>query len=235
MTIDLTAGKDPDDVYRARFAERLLALAPRSVLDVGCGTGGLLASLRGRIAELRGIEPDPARVAAARAAGLDVNSGDAYTLPHPAQSIDIITFQYVPHHLADWPRALAEALRVARLGVLVIEGWYDRSIPSQETAAQLESWSKEIDRATGMIHADYPSAGQLVASIPAATNYRIEQQTHLVLCPRVIEDVTRESEAQLAKLPSPDGARATLQRHLAAARQTGVSYEGALILSVLAA
>lgn len=226
------ADQDPDPIYRAHFVERLLALAPRSVLDVGCGTGGLLASLKGRVAELHGIDTDPARVAEARAAGLDVAPGDAYTLPFGAQSIDIVTFQYVPHHLADWPRALAEALRVARHGVLVIEGWYDRSIPSQETAAQLEAWSKAIDRATGMVHENYPSAGQLVASLPS--RYRVEQRTHLVLRMRALEDVARESEAQLAKLPAPDKARAALRSHLAAARQTGVSYEGVTILSVLA-
>jgi ubiquinone/menaquinone biosynthesis C-methylase UbiE len=224
--------QDPDPIYRAAFAERLLALAPRSVLDVGCGTGGLLASLKGHVAELRGIDPDPERVAAAQAASLNVALGDAYTLPFGAQSVDLVTFQYVPHHLADWPRALAEALRVARRGVLVIEGWYDRSIPSQQTAARLEAWSKEIDRATGMVHEDYPSAGQLVASLP--TRYRVEQQTHVVLSLRALEDVTRESEAQLVKSPTPDKARAALQSHLTAARDTGVSYDGALILSILA-
>src|SRR5262245_2159920 len=105
--------QDPEPIYRAHFVERLLALAPRSVLDVGCGVGGLLASLKGRVAELHGIDPDPARVAEAQAAGLDAASGDAYALPFGVQSIDLVTFQYVPHHLADWPRALSEALRVA--------------------------------------------------------------------------------------------------------------------------
>lgn len=233
MIVDPAAGKDPDDIYRARFVERLLALAPRSVLDVGCGTGGLLASLKGKVADLHGIDSDPARIAVARADGLDVAPGDAYGLPFAAQSIDIVTFQYVPHHLADWPRALAEALRVARLGVLVIEGWYDRSIPSQETAAQLEAWSKAIDRATGMVHENYPSAGQLVASLAATIEYQIQQETHLTLRMRALDEVAGECEAQLAKLPSTDGPREALQRHLAAAHRTGVSYDGAAIVSVL--
>jgi ubiquinone/menaquinone biosynthesis C-methylase UbiE len=233
MMDDPANSQDPDPIYRACFVERLLALAPRSVLDVGCGVGGLLASLKGKVAELHGIDPDPVRVNEARAVGLSVDRGDAYALPFAAQSIDVVTFQYVPHHLADWPRALAEALRVARHGVLVIEGWYDRSIASQETAAELEAWSKAIDRATGMVHENYPSAGQLVASLPA--RYRVEQQTHLVLRMRTLADITRESEAQLAKLPAPNQARANLQRHLSTARDTGVSYEGATILSILAA
>lgn len=230
MMDDFVASQDPDPIYRTRFVERLLALAPRSVLDVGCGAGALLASLRAKVVELHGVDTDVERIADARAAGLSVDRGDAYALPFAAQSIDLVTFQHVPHHLADWPRALAEALRVARRGVLVLEGWYDRSIPSQRTAAELEAWSKAIDRASGMVHEECPSAGQLVASLPAA-KYQIEHQQHLVLRLRAIEDVTRESEAQLAKSPAP--ARETLRQHLAAARKTGVSYEGALILSVL--
>jgi ubiquinone/menaquinone biosynthesis C-methylase UbiE len=233
MMHDPAAGQDPDPIYRARFVERLLALAPRSVLDVGCGAGGLLASLKGKVAELHGIEADPARVSEARAVGLSVDRADAYALPFGAQSIDVVTFQFVPHHLDDWPRALAEALRVARRSVLVLEGWYDRSIPSQRTAAELETWSKAIDRATGMVHENYPSAGQLVASLPS--RHGVEQQTHLVLRMRALSDVERESELQLAKLPVPNEARETLQRHLAAARQTGISYEGVTILSVLTA
>lgn len=232
MTELLAAGQDPDPIYRARFVERLLALAPRSVLDVGCGAGGLLASLKGKVAELHGVDPDPARVEAARGAGLSVDRGDAYALPFATQSVDLVTFQYVPHHLADWPRALAEALRVARRGVLVLEGWYDRSIASQDTAAELEAWSKAIDRASGMVHEECPSAGQLVAPLPTA-KFQVEHQQHLVLRLRSIEDVTREGEAQLASASAPAAARETLQRHLAAARKTGVSYEGALILSVL--
>jgi hypothetical protein len=47
--------------------------------------------------------------------------------------------------------------------------------------------------------------------------------------------VTRVSDAHLRRLPSPGASRAVLQRHLDAARETGVSYDGALILSVLAA
>ena len=232
MTDSSLRHQDPDPLYRGYFMERVLALAPRSLLDVGCGDGGLLAALSSHVPELHGVEPDPDRVAVARNAGAAVQHGDAYHLPFADRSIDLVTFQYVPHHLADWPRALAEALRVARRGVLVMEGWYDRSIPSQETAARLESWSKAIDRATGMIHEEYPSAGQLLASVKSAGGLDIEHQTRLILRTRSLADVASEGEIQAAKSPTPAEARKALERHLATARQTGVSYEGVTILAI---
>jgi methionine biosynthesis protein MetW len=54
-------------------------VAPGSrVLDVGCGDGALMAALRrGRGVDARGLEIDPANVAAAVAQGLSVVQGDA--------------------------------------------------------------------------------------------------------------------------------------------------------------
>ncbi|BAK64885.1 methionine biosynthesis protein MetW [Sphingobium sp. SYK-6] len=50
------------------------------VLDVGCGDGALMAALRDRVgADVRGLELDPANVAAAVARGLAVVQGDADT------------------------------------------------------------------------------------------------------------------------------------------------------------
>jgi methionine biosynthesis protein MetW len=49
-----------------------------SVLDVGCGDGSLMLALRGeRGCDARGLEIDPANVAACVAAGLSVIQGDA--------------------------------------------------------------------------------------------------------------------------------------------------------------
>lgn len=233
MTIPSLPHEDPDPLYRRYFVERVLNLAPRSVLDVGCGNGGLLASLRGRVADLHGVDPDPGRVAHARAAGVAATHGSAYDLPFAARSVDLVTFQFVPHHLADWPRALAEALRVARRGVLVLEGWYDRSVPSQETAARLDSWSKAIDRATGMVHDEYPSVGQMLASVDCAAGFSIEHQTRLILRARSLANVASECEIQAAKSPTPAETRKALERLLTTAQQTGVSYEGAAILAIL--
>lgn len=51
--------------------------AGASVLDVGCGDGALLAALRAKGCDARGMEIDPANVAECVARGLSVIQGDA--------------------------------------------------------------------------------------------------------------------------------------------------------------
>jgi methionine biosynthesis protein MetW len=67
-------------------------VAPRArVLDVGCGDGELMAALRdGKGVDARGLELDPANVAAAVARGLSVVQGDADRdlLDYPDASFD---------------------------------------------------------------------------------------------------------------------------------------------------
>jgi len=61
------------------------------VLDIGCGDGALMAALRdGRGIDARGLEIDPANVAAAVARGLSVVQGDADAdlADYPAASFD---------------------------------------------------------------------------------------------------------------------------------------------------
>lgn len=82
----------PDELYDAAYyhavdglaagsmpviAETLTReVAPASVLDVGCGTGGLLAALRALGIPGTGLEHSAAGLAACRAQGLDVRAAD---------------------------------------------------------------------------------------------------------------------------------------------------------------
>lgn len=97
------------------------------LLDVGTGTGHVLGMLASRVAHATGVDSSREMLAVARAQ-LDaaghlncrVRQGDATDLPLPESSFDTVTIHHVLHFL-DFPqRAVAEALRVLRLGGRII-------------------------------------------------------------------------------------------------------------------
>jgi SAM-dependent methyltransferase len=97
---------------------------PTSVLDVGCGNGGLLLALRERWhdARLSGLEPSPTAVRRARDAGLDVNLGTVEEMGPPPQLVDLAIAANVLEHAADpllFLRALAAALRPGGTAIVI--------------------------------------------------------------------------------------------------------------------
>ncbi|MBO9621990.1 MAG: methionine biosynthesis protein MetW [Sphingomonas sp.] len=87
------------------------------VLDVGCGDGALMAALRDRRGcDARGLELDPADVAAAMARGLSVVQGDADTdlADYPDASFDyaILSQTLQTTRRPDW--VLDQLLRIGR-------------------------------------------------------------------------------------------------------------------------
>ena len=93
-----------------------------AVVDVGCGTGLLLAQLRARLGaqvRLLGIDPAPGMVAQAarRAQGrFDVAVGAAEALPIPDGSVDVAVACLSFDHWADQEAGLKECARVLRPG-----------------------------------------------------------------------------------------------------------------------
>jgi SAM-dependent methyltransferase len=73
------------------------------LLDVGCGSGGFLAQMAELGWHAQGIDPDPAAVAQAREAGLDVTQGTLADLDSDehAGAFDAITLSHVIEHLHD--------------------------------------------------------------------------------------------------------------------------------------
>jgi SAM-dependent methyltransferase len=92
-----------------------------TVLDVGCGAGGMLGPL-GRYGRVTGIDTSPELVEFCRARGFDqVQVGSAYELPADSGSADLITLFDTIEHVPDDARALSECRRaLAPGGVLFI-------------------------------------------------------------------------------------------------------------------
>jgi ubiquinone/menaquinone biosynthesis C-methylase UbiE len=116
------------DQQRLR-AELLAFAAPRpgeTVLEVGCGTGVLLAELAQAVApdgHATGVEPQAGLAEAARVRGLEVVEAVGQDLPFEDDSVDLAVLQTVLIHLplAGVQATLAELARVVRGRVLAVE------------------------------------------------------------------------------------------------------------------
>ncbi|MBS0505466.1 MAG: methionine biosynthesis protein MetW [Proteobacteria bacterium] len=87
------------------------------VLDVGCGDGALMAALRSeKQVDARGLELDPANVAAAVARGLSVIQGDADTdlADYPADAFDYAILSQTLQTTMRPDRVLDQLLRIGR-------------------------------------------------------------------------------------------------------------------------
>ncbi|MCF6466853.1 class I SAM-dependent methyltransferase [Nonomuraea sp. MG754425] len=117
-----------NDHYGPWVAGRVAASGARHVLDVGCGTGNLVALLGRRAATVTGLEPDPATAgaAAARFAGDPVVTvvRTGFAGRDPGRRWDAVCLVAVLHHLPLVPtlRELRDCL--APGGRLVIVGCY---------------------------------------------------------------------------------------------------------------
>jgi 2-polyprenyl-3-methyl-5-hydroxy-6-metoxy-1,4-benzoquinol methylase len=90
------------------------------ILDVGCGQGALLATLRGLGWEVQGVDFDPAAVQVARLRGLSVALGSLEAQGYPERHFDAVTMSHVIEHVEDPHALLAECRRVLRDGGLLV-------------------------------------------------------------------------------------------------------------------
>lgn len=111
-------------VFVRSLVERECALRGgrvRRLVDVGSGTGALLAGFQALADEAVGVELDETALGLSRGLGLDVRQAPAHELPFADRSVDIVTAFDVLEHLGDDLRAAREFRRVLEPdGALVV-------------------------------------------------------------------------------------------------------------------
>ena len=223
----------PHAQYRGRFFRRILERAPASLLDVGCGEGALIASLVDHNIRVAGLEPDKATVDACRDRRFSVQQGTAEAMPFEDNSFDMVVSEFSLHHFADYEAAVAECLRVARRFVLFLDGWYDRTIPSQRAADGFDRWMKDIDQKCGEIHGPVLDAGQVLAAAQKAEPAVSAQTEHWLQLTPLAEDKYHELvEESLSRAPDPDDAKESLTALQQQIAQDGLSEDGALFIAL---
>ena len=97
------------------------SLAGKTVLDIGCFAGDLLAMLRDRGADVWGVELQADAVAIAnRQLPGRVLQSDVYCTEFPVMQFDIVTFTGLIEHLLDPARFLARVHALVRPGGLIL-------------------------------------------------------------------------------------------------------------------
>ena len=100
------------------------------VLELGCGTGVLLADLKQKYRFVVGFDVSREMMQAAWKLGALLVAGDGSTLPFGRASFDLVICRGVLHHVPDRRAALAEIHRVLRPG-----GEFILSEPSNDWSA----------------------------------------------------------------------------------------------------
>jgi len=101
-------------VYQDLVAARLTAAS--SVLDLGCGRGGVMERLHPQAGFVAGLDPDLASLRGHRTPTLALACGMAERLPYADARFDLVCCSWVLEHLPDPARALAEVARVLTSG-----------------------------------------------------------------------------------------------------------------------
>ena len=159
--------------------------------------------------------------------------GVAEALPYPDAAYDLVVFSYTAHHIGNWPAALAEALRVARLGVLVLDPWFDAKIPSQSVALAFDRWCKAIDRSNGLVHTDCLDATALLGSLVHTSGTHLVRYEYLLTLYELgVPYLEQAVSEQLAGAAQPETWRTESEQILRRAHAHGVSDNGAILLVV---
>lgn len=119
----------------------------RRILEVGCGTGAILSQLNTPVA-IHGVDIEPAHVMQARvnAPAASVVHADAFSLPYPTHSFEIVFCHFLLLWLPNPLLALQEMMRVTIAGGHIIafaEPDYSSRIDKPKELAQIGQWQAD--------------------------------------------------------------------------------------------
>jgi 2-polyprenyl-3-methyl-5-hydroxy-6-metoxy-1,4-benzoquinol methylase len=121
MATTLLRAMTPFFRHRVGAAVRYVDARPDArLLDVGCGNGGFLMTMRGLGWEVEGIEPDAAAARHAQAAQLPVQVATVDQAQLRPASFDAITLSHVIEHLPDPAAALDRLARALKPGGVLV-------------------------------------------------------------------------------------------------------------------
>lgn len=98
---------------------RIIFLPARTagqLLDIGCGSGGILSIMRALGWRVEGVDLDPVAVEITRGLGIPARLGTLESQAYPDASFDAIMMSHLIEHVADPVRLVAESHRVLRPG-----------------------------------------------------------------------------------------------------------------------
>jgi ubiquinone/menaquinone biosynthesis C-methylase UbiE len=179
----------------------------RDALEVGCGTGLILARVRQFAARAAGIDLSGGMLGRARARGLDVAQAEATALPYPDASFDVVYSFKVLAHIADIRTAMAEIARVTRPSGYVLAEFYNpRSLRYLVKALKPPT---QISASTDdeAVYTRYDTPDAIRSYLPASLQYRTMRGVR-ILTPvshvhqiRGIGSLLRAAETALADVP----------------------------------
>jgi SAM-dependent methyltransferase len=177
------------------------------LLDVGCGTGTMVASLA-RYGCAYGVDVDREAVGYCRERGLDVvvqASGEH--LPFPDESVDVATMLDVLEHIADERGTLAEVTRVIRPG-----GYLMVSVPAYRFlwGAQDEVSMHQRRYSAGLLRERIEAAGLAVRRLTFFNTLLFPPIAGIRLTRRLIPGL--RSEKSDFNFPAPGPLNRTLTR-----------------------
>ena len=184
---ELVEGDNAEDVLFAAVAE----VAPKRVLEVGCGTGEMAERIARELgAEVIATDLSPRMVHLSHERGLEARVADVQALDFEDGEFDCVVAGWLLYHVPDRRKAIAECARVLRPGGRLVaatqsstnlsELWEllgadlerDISFSSDNGHAQLEPYFARVERrdANGVVVFPTPDAmrSYVAANIPRA-------------------------------------------------------------------